>query len=716
MDRRREGGPVGVLSELTLQTSYHKGRDDIAAAFYLPCMRRASEYDRAVGYFRSTAFIVAWPSLRDFVQRGGKIRVLCSQVLASDDIEALEKGYSARADEVLAARFLEEVRCLLRDDVIREPARVLAALVARGTIDLQIAVLRDTDVRSASGRIFHDKLGIFRDERGDVVIFKGSMNETWTGLAADGNLESVDVAASWMGARDLERARTEEAYFGDLWSNRYPTLTVRPFPAVARSELERAADADWDASVERMLKSASSEKPAHIGDTRGRTLRPHQSAGLASWAANGRRGILAFATGSGKTFTAITAIREAVADRSNVVVIVVPDRVLFGQWHKELAETTADLGVSILRAGSGYNNWRDNLRLWTSPGDRPRIVLATVQTASMEDFRQCLAAGEHLMLVADEVHRLGSPHHRQLLDERLFGARLGLSATPERAGDSVGTAALLSFFRGILEPRYTLADAVRDGVLTHYFYRPHTVELSDGEAAEWRSLTKEIGQLRGRIGGGDQSGGLEERLQRLFIKRARVVKHAAAKVPLAVEVLSAELKRGQRWIIYCEDLAQLNAVCRALTRRGIQSMPFHSQMQGDRDETLRWLDRRGGVVVAIKCLDEGVDVPSVTHALILASSKNPREFIQRRGRVLRRADNKALAYVHDAIVVPPKLPPIEGDKALDPITTGELARAVEFAEHAENPASASDLQQIAIEMGIDWRSLLTNGVEDADDD
>ena len=715
MDWRRQGALLGVLSELTLQTSYHKGRDDIAEAFYLPCMYRASEYDRAVGYFRSTAFIIAWPALRDFVQRGGKIRVLCSQVLASDDIDALEKGYSARADEVLASRLLEEVRGLLRDQVLREPARVLAALVARGTIELQIAILREAEVRSASGRIFHDKLGIFRDEIGNLVIFKGSMNETWTGLAADGNLESIDVAASWLGARDLERARSEERYFGDLWSNRYPTLIVRRFPDVARTELEQAADLDWEGSVSRLLQSSASEKPGNLGDPRGRTLRPHQAAGLASWAANGRQGILAFATGSGKTFTAVHAIREAVAEKSNVVVIVVPDQVLFGQWYRELEETTADLAVRILRAGSGYSSWRDSLRLWTAPGDQPRIVLATVQTAATDDFRHRLAAGKHLMLVADEVHRLGSPRHRQLLDERLFGARLGLSATPERAGDAGGTGALLSFFRGVLEPRYTLADAVRDGVLTRYFYRPHTVVLADDEAAEWRLLTKEVGQLRSRIASGDQTGGLEERLQRLYIKRARVVKHAAAKVPLSLQVISAEFQRGQRWIIYCEDLGQLNAVCSVLSARGIQNMPFHSQMEGDRDETLRWLERRGGIVVAIKCLDEGVDIPSVTHALILASSKNPREFIQRRGRVLRTAPEKALAYVHDAIVLPLNSDATDGDNAADPIIAGELARAVEFARHADNPASAADLQQIAIGMGLDWRSLLGSGVEDADD-
>ena len=706
---------MGVLSELTLKTSYHKGRDDIAESFYLPCMRRASQLDRAVGYFRSTAFIVAWPALRAFVERGGTIRVLCSQVLPNDDIDALEKGYAARADAALAARFLEEVRSLLRDDVMRQPARVLAALVARGTLDLQIAILRESQTRTASGRIFHDKLGIFRDEHSNLIVFKGSMNETWNGLAADGNLDSVDVFASWMGARDLERVRTEEAYFDDLWSNRYPTLTVRPFPEVARTELKGAADPDWEESVARMLQP-SSEEARQVEDARGRTLRPHQSAGLASWVANGRRGILAFATGSGKTFTAITAIRDAIIERQDVVVVVVPDQVLFAQWHKELVDTTADVGARILRAGAGYNQWRDSLRMWTSAGEQPRIVLATVQTAASDDFRQRVAGGEHVMIVADEVHRLGSPQYRQLLDERLFGARLGLSATPERAGDAVGTAALLSFFGGVLEPRYTLADAVRDGVLTRYFYRPHTVRLGSNEAVEWRTLTREIGQVRARIAAGaDSDGGLELRLHRLFIKRARVVKHAAAKVPLAAEVLATEFQRGQRWIVYCEDQAQLTAVSQALLTRRIQNMPFHSQMEGDREETLRWLDRRGGIVVAIKCLDEGVDVPSVTHALILASSKNPREFIQRRGRVLRTAPGKALAYVHDAIVLPPDDDGDDTDSKTDSIITGELARAVEFAQNADNPGSAADLQQIAIEMGIDWRTLLTNGLEDADD-
>ncbi len=610
----------------------------------------------------------------------------------------------------MRARLRDEVSDLLSDPVLREPTRVLAALVANGTLDLKVALLTRTEQGLASGRIFHDKLGIFQDDAGNTVVFKGSMNETWAGLAADGNLESIDVAASWLGARDLERTDRETEYFRQLWSDRYPGLRVRPFPETARSALEREANPDWESTV----ASWTRPEKVEVSDPRGRTLRPHQAAGLASWRANGRMGILAFATGSGKTFTAIAAIREGLTKYDNVVLVVVPDQVLFSQWFAELQATLQDLDVKFLRAGAGHAGWRKHLLNWTSPGEQRRVILATVQTASTLEFQSCLRAGAHLFLVADEVHRLGSPKHRSLLNERLFGPRLGLSATPERAGDPDGTAALLSFFRGILEPRYSLADAVRDGVLSRYFYRPHVVSLSDEEHEEWTGLTLQIKRLyamqcSGASGGAD--GDL--RLQRLLLRRAKIVKQARAKVPLAVRVLQDAFAPGQRWIVYCEDLRQLEAVCGALDTAGFPNLPFHSKMEGDRAATLRWLDRRGGIVVAIRCLDEGVDVPSVTHALILASSKNPREYVQRRGRVLRRHEGKALAHVHDAIVVPPRTAG-EGGKP-DPVTTGELARALQFAEHADNPAAGADLRQIAIAAGVEWSTMSERGVEDVDD-
>lgn len=707
-------GRVRSLASLPLRTSYHKGRDNIATDFYLPALRLATQYDRAVGFFRSAVLIIAWPALREFVAHGGRIRILCSQILSQSDIEALEAGYQARVDDRVAARLHEEVASLLKDDAMGEPARVLAALVGAGVIELKIAVLRPLPTAPGT-RIFHDKLGILRDAAGNQLIFKGSMNETWSGLSADGNLESVDVACSWLGGRDEERVCEEARYFADLWADDYPGLDVRPFPDVAKEALVAAADSDWENTVDRLLgEHLPRDKPNQdsTADTKGRTLRPHQATGLAAWRANDRHGILAFATGAGKTFTALNAIRESLTELDEIPVVIVPDTTLFVQWYAELTAATEPLGARILRAGDGHDEWKGALRDWTVADGRPRLVLATVQTARSATFRSHLSPGGHLFLVADEVHRLGSVANRSLFDGGLFGARLGLSATPERAGDPVGTEAILNFFGGVLEPRYTLADAVRDGVLTRYFYRPHPVRMTDEELAQWKKISQRIARLRARLG---ESGTHDAGLQQLLFQRADIVKKAAAKISLATEVLRSSYEAGQRWIVYCDDQDQMSQVVTALAIAGHTAMPFHSAMEGDRAETLRWLDRYGGIVAAIKCLDEGVDIPSVTHALILASSKNPREFIQRRGRVLRTAPRKAMAFVHDAIVVTPQLRIDGEDVEPDPITTGELARAIEFAQSADNPSAASDLIGIAIDAGIDWNALTMAGVEDGND-
>lgn len=705
------------LSEIGFRTAYRKGQHDIAQDFYLPAMSRAVEYDRAVGFFRSAAFVIAWPALRSFVARNGHMRLLCSQVLSVADIEALDAGFAARADAAVAERLRAEIERMLDHEALAEPTRVLASLVASGVLEFKIAVLEATPDTNAR-RIFHDKLGILRDTDGATLVFKGSMNETWAGLAADGNLESVDVACGWLGGRDAERVADETAYFSQLWSNTYPGLLVQPFPETARASLIRAADPNWESTVERLLADAAATgrvPPLRIPeDSQGRKLRPHQSAGLKSWRSNGRRGILAFATGAGKTFTALDAIRESLVSYNEVPVVIAPDRTLFTQWHAELAAAIEPLDARMLRAGNGHDEWRGVLRDWTTASTTPRLVLATVQTARTDAFLSQLARGGGLFLVADEVHRLGSAGNRALMDESLFGPRLGLSATPERAGDASGTDAVLNYFGGVLRPRYTLADAVGDGVLTPYFYKPHVVLLSDDEAAAWRGVSRKIAQLRARLA---EAADDDKRLQRLYFERAGIVKRATAKVALAVDVIRNSYEQGQRWIVYCDSQAQLSQVVEALAVTGHTAMPFHSAMAGDRTETLRWLDRRGGIVVAIRCLDEGVDIPSVTHALILASSKNPREFVQRRGRVLRTAENKTLAYVHDAIVVAPSPEPSRGeDREPDPVTLGELARAIEFAQSADNPSAASDLVAIAIDTGIDWQDLTGAGVEELGDD
>jgi superfamily II DNA or RNA helicase len=706
---------VSGLASIPLKTDYRKGRDDIAQDFYLPCMRIADRYDRAVGFFSSAIYAIAWPSLKDFVARHGRMRLICSPVLPPGDIEAIETGYSERFEQDNGDKLRDDVRYMLATPYLYKPATVLATLIALEVVDVRIAFMKKTPRHE---RLFHDKLGIFHDGFGNAVAFKGSMNETWAGLSADGNLESVDVFLSWEHAREANRVTEHEAYFHALWENHCEQdgVTVRKFPRIAHAELVSAADAKrWPDLVDEICREIEAAERFEARHVKGaKMLRPHQSAALQAWEERGRRGILEHATGSGKTFTAISAIRDALG-RREVPLIVVPSELLFGQWHQELTDNLLDLNPQVLRCGAGYTKWRDDKLIgpWTRGGsDTLRIVLSTMQTAAMNEFRSAIREGAHLFLVADEVHRIGSPNHLQLLLLNT-GARLGLSATPRRAGDPEGTARILDYFNGIVPPPFTLQDAIKSGALTPYFYHVHTVTLTNTEQGRWDEITKRVRRLSAQNAAAKEPDPTSDFLKKLLIERARVLKQAEGKAAAATAILAKHYHHGERWIVYCDDLDQLAAVQTALSRQGLESMQYHSVMTGDKEQTIRLFEVNGGIVISIRCLDEGVDIPSVSHALILASSKNPREYIQRRGRVLRRDEGKSVAHIHDVLVLPSAAE--ARDEGEDPrlnILGGEITRSLEFGRSALNPAAITDLERISLRFSNDYKALLNTGYED----
>lgn len=701
------------LASLPLKTDYRKGRDDIARDFYLPCMSAAGHYDRAVGFFNSAIYVIAWPSLKDFVVRKGKMRLICSPVLPPRDIDAMEAGYSKRFEQDNGEKLRDDIRYMLACPYLYKPTAVLATLVALEVVDVRIAFMKKTPRHE---RLFHDKLGLFRDGFGNTVAFKGSMNETWAGLSADGNLESLDVFLSWEHSREANRVKEHEAYFDALWENQceHEGVTVREFPEIARSELVNASDAKrWPDLVDEICREIEAAEHFEAGQTGGgKTLRPHQSAALQGWEGQGRRGILEHATGSGKTFTAICAMRDALG-RREVPVIVVPSELLLDQWHRELTENLADVKPQILRCGAGHTKWRDDALVgpWTRAGSGTiRIVLSTMQTAATAEFRSAIRPGNHVFLVADEVHRIGSPNHLQLLALDT-GPRLGLSATPRRAGDPEATARILDYFNGIVQPPFTLQDAIESGALTPYFYHVHTVTLTNKEQAEWDEITKRIRRVSAMNASAKEPD--PDQIKKLLIERARLLKQAQGKTSEAAAIMAANYRRGERWIIYCDDLAQLAAVRVQLARHGLDSTEYHSAMTGDKEQTIRLFEVNGGIVVSIRCLDEGVDIPSVTHSLILASSKNPREYIQRRGRVLRRSVGKSVAHIHDVLVLPSSVEtPDEGEDPRLNILGGEITRSLEFGRYALNPAAITDLERIALRFSKDYKALLNTGYED----
>lgn len=694
---------------------YNKSEDDIAQDFYLPAMKNASLYDRVSGYFGSTIYVIAWSALQEFVNNGGKMRIICSPCISDSDKEAMSEGYSAKNDELIQESLLKELDDLFLQEELKKPARVLACLISMGIIDIKIAVPLSGSEPDLQ-RLFHDKVGIFYDYDGNAVGFRGSMNETFNGLSEDGNSESIDVFPSWTDERDSVRVKNASRYFDKLWNKDMENTIVYDFPEALRKRLiDKSNGYDWKQLTKEITTTISRSKRWRADKKNaGKSPRKHQLLALENWEKNGHRGIFEHATGSGKTYTAICAIRDAL-DRHKSVLVLVPSKELLRQWHTEIVDNIRDIDIKYLLCGDGHNNWKneDLLRLWTTPSENVnKIAIAIMDTACSNQFVKSVFSGEHLLLVADEVHRIGSKARRNILNIDAY-ERLGLSATPIRYGDAEGTEAIFNYFGDIVEPVFSLEDAIRTNVLTKYYYHPLQVNLTEQEQEDWNNLTMVINRIIASSGGSNKSISaiIEEnsRLKQKMIERARIIKQACGKIHLALSVIKENYKHGDRWIIYCDNQMQLRNVLNLLLDNDYDAYEYHSDMQGDRERTLDYFDKNGGILVSIRCLDEGVDIPATTHALILASSKNPREFIQRRGRILRKYEGKYYAQLFDAIVVPTKNYD-ENDKS-GSIIEAELMRAIQFGSWAENPSCISDLKIIALRYGINYEAIKDGGYE-----
>jgi superfamily II DNA or RNA helicase len=334
-----------------------------------------------------------------------------------------------------------------------------------------------------------------------------------------------------------------------------------------------------------------------------------------------------------------------------------------------------------------------NLRLELQPFV---TVITTNATLTSQRFQSQLGSfPKKTLLIGDEAHNLGAERLAASLPKTV-GLRLGLSATPERYFDDRGTQALFDYFGEVLEPEFTLADAINQGALVHYRYYPILVELTDEEVMAYAQLSVKIGQAIA-IGGEDEDN---ENLTLLLSKRARLIGAAENKIP-ALRSLMKERLDTDHTLFYCGDgsvedavaqetLRQLEVVTRLLgSELGYRVNTYTAATSLDEREDLRQQFETGELqgLVAIRCLDEGVDIPAIQTAVILASSSNPRQFVQRRGRILRRHANKQRAELFDMIVIPPDL----GRESLEverKLLEKELRRFAEFADLADNAGKA----------------------------
>lgn len=554
-------------------------------------------------------------------------------------------------------------------------------------LDAEILELRF--VTPSGPGLFHDKFGIFTDSPGNRVSFIGSANETgaaWSGFA---NHEQIEVFRSWESDAEQRRCGRHEDQFDETWEGLRRGLRItasEDAAAVVRANVASEPLDEIVASLRDAVNRAALQPDAI-------SLRDYQKVVLESWKTANNRGVIAFATGGGKTRTALEAVRRWTSS-GRPGLILVPSALLHEQWEQEIADFLPKASVLLAGAGHPREAWTGRLADYTRDDNSlgQRIVLSTFRTAATEDFLTLLRSGQHLLMVVDEVHGIGAPDTRKILNSAMAGGRLGLSATPERFGDPVGTSEIRKYFSDNLAPEFSLRDALDAQVLVPYDYEFRTCALTPDEMERYRALTNRIAQEISR-----NDGRLTEIALHWLRQRARITKGAVSKVSIARQVLSEDFKPGDRWLVYCSDSQQLRAVRHELDDLGLDLLEYHSQDAGDHEATMHYFTERGGVLLAIKCLDEGIDIPAINRALILASSTNPREYIQRRGRILRRTPGKYSSRIVDVIVL--------GDDNRA-ISQSEVVRALEFAKDARNPAASVHLEMLVEPAGQDAASML----------
>ena len=701
--------------DLEIKPEYRSKIVNVVKDFYNPVLRQAVQYRRAVGFFSSSALLSMTVGICGLIDNGGTIQMIASPHLTPDDIDAINDGLKRR-DDVIKEALLRELR---EPKGKFEEARLnlLSNLIATGRMEIKIAFMEDDNTIG----MFHEKLGLMYDAEGNIIAFSGSMNESAN--AFSNNYEAIDVYASWL--NDSDRVLMKQAAFNAMWEDYEPSIRVLEFPDVNQELLRRYRVTN---TIDTHFEDEEPTKEEHTSEYIPDTvvgpripsyvhMREYQNDAIEEWAKRGYRGIFDMATGTGKTYTALAAVSRLFADkRYNLAVIIIcPYQHLVEQWKEDIV--AFGMKPIVCYSASSQRNWRERLKTavtsFTLGVQDHFCMVSTNATFSLDYVQEAInKLSGNVVLVVDEAHNCGAEKLSRTLVPHI-PYRLALSATIDRHGDPEGTQKLYDYF-GEKCIEYTLKDAIDHDMLTPYYYHPVIVSLNEDELGQYMELSAKIRKNIHQ----DKNGKivLTEYVKMLLIKRARIVAGAIEKIGVLRSLLQ-NYKDDNQILVYCgattlhdmdyqegkppiDEARQIDIVADILGNElGMRVSKFTSEENAEERELLKADFAEGKhlqALVAIRCLDEGVNIPSIRTAFIMASSTNPKEYVQRRGRVLRKFPGKKHAVIYDFITLPIPLDEvgnyseeiIEGVKSL---AKREITRMKDFAAIAENPFDSDSL-------------------------
>ncbi|MBS3973999.1 MAG: DEAD/DEAH box helicase family protein [Actinobacteria bacterium] len=719
------------LQDISIKNEYRSLIDNVAKDFYIPLLRQANLYRRAVGFFSSSALVEISKGIAGLVENGGKIQLVASPHLSEDDIDAIRKGYELRNEIIEKAllRELHDAKSVFEQDRLN----LLAQLIADGILDIKIAF---TENEGNLG-MYHEKMGIISDNDGNKVAFSGSMNESATAMMI--NYEAIDVFCSW----DDEKGRVtaKENAFTAIWNDNEPNISIIDFPNLKSEIIERYKRTPLEYNIDKKefgeeiyLREATNAYGIGAVIPSNIQLHKYQEEAIDKWEKQNFRGIFDMATGTGKTYTglgAIVRLCEILKDKI-AVIIVCPYQHLVEQWVEDIR--LFNIAPIIGYSNSPQKDWKKKLadavrnqKIGVRGKEFFCFVCTNATFASDMVQAQIEKIKGDALLVIDEAHNFGATRLSALLLEK-FKYRLALSATLERHNDEEGTERLKAYF-GQKCIEYSLDRAIVEHKLTPYKYYPVVVSLNEAELEKYAQLSYEMS--RNLIKSRNGKLKLSKYGEILALKRARIVAAASEKIEKLREKITP-YKDENYLLVYCgatsmlnensdfsdtseDDIRQIQVVTDLLGNElKMRVSQFTSREKVDERSILKKEFEKGDTLqalIAIKCLDEGVNIPKIKTAFILASTTNPKEYIQRRGRVLRLANGKDYAEIYDFVTLPRPLDEVsslteEQMKRDITLVKNELNRVEEFARIAMNSMEASSLiWEIKEAYGIDEENI-----------
>jgi superfamily II DNA or RNA helicase len=705
---------IDSYKKLKLSSSYNSDVDDILNEFYIPSLSIAKEYKRIAGFFSSSSFYLAARGLSKFILNKSKMKLLVNKVLEEKDKNILEEVY--KNPNALNNYLLEELNNKeLSNEIIRNHVSVFGWMLKNELLELKIAF-------TVGINLFHQKIGIMIDKHLNRISFSGSNNETLSGWK--NNIEEFKVFREWVSGENKYYDSDNEK-FEKFWSGYSKRAVIINAPDAVKKKLIEIAPKNKE-----HIRIDLPNQNEHINSLQNITfnrkkrdtikLYSFQQKAVKQWTKKKYKGILEMATGTGKTYTAFGCINKALKNKDQIMIIIsVPQKHLIAQWKKEynkiinkgdnkFFKNLQNLhDPQIIQLGSINKYWKRDLSNLIIDMNLKivsySILVCTHNTLSDSFFCEKIETlNNPIIIIVDEVHGVGTELRVSGLLQN-YSMRLGLSATPERWFDDEGTKKIFKYFGGSIF-KFGLEEAINTTnpstgktFLTPYKYYPHFVQLNESEIQEYTYLSKKLSRLFAAL---KNQKKLTKQQTILLNKRANIVKSADGKFNILKEIINKINKKQGRiknTLIYCNPGEQFNQTRKILDKMRLKVKNFTNEEETKPSKKYNGLSERGyilkqfsegfiDILLAMKCLDEGVDVPPAQHGVLMASSTNPREFIQRRGRLLRYHPNKNISNIYDIIVLPPKINnnDIEDEVKNSAIYKKEMMRYKEFAQIALN--------------------------------